>query len=258
LTSSPIVVSGLAITPIKGTRLQAVDRVELDLDGARGNRRFFVIDERDRMLNGKQLGDLSAVVAQEIDGTMRLTFPGGDAVEGRVEVGPPVTTAFFSRTVEGRLVVGPWSEALSRYLDQQLRLVQAIGSVDRGRRGAASLISRASLARLADVAGKSEVDGRRFRMLIEVDGVLAHGEDRWVGRTVQIGNAVVRWVGHAGRCLVTTRHPETGSVDLPTLDLLRQYRGDAETTEPLAFGIFGEVVRAGAVRLWDPVAFPHS
>ena len=50
------VVSGLTTTAVKGTRLRAVDRIELEATGARGNRRFYVIDDRDRMLNGKQLG----------------------------------------------------------------------------------------------------------------------------------------------------------------------------------------------------------
>ena len=38
------VVSGLAITPVKGTRLRAVDSIRLDEDGVRENRRFFLID----------------------------------------------------------------------------------------------------------------------------------------------------------------------------------------------------------------------
>jgi hypothetical protein len=48
------------------------------------------------------------------------------------------------------------------------------------------------------VAGENgEVDVRRFRMLVEVDGVAAHAEDEWVGRTVRIGargwSSVATW-----------------------------------------------------------------
>ena len=60
--------------------------------------------------------------------------------------------------------------------------------------------------------------------------------------------------GHVGRCLITTRHPESGVVDLPTLDLLRSYRGGLDTTEPLAFGIYGEVLEGGRVAVGDEVA----
>jgi hypothetical protein len=35
------------------------------------------------------------------------------------------------------------------------------------------------------------VDGRRFRMLFEIDGVGPHEEDSWIGHEVQIGHAVV-------------------------------------------------------------------
>jgi uncharacterized protein len=116
-----------------------------------------------------------------------------------------------------------------------------------------SLISRASIARLAEVAGEPDVDPRRFRMLIEIDGVPAHAEDRWVGRIVQIGGAAVRFNGHVGRCLITSRDPESGEIDLPTLDILGSYRRDEDTTEPLPFGIYGEVRREGTISVGDPV-----
>ena len=40
----PVVV-GLALTPVKATRLHRVDRIELGPDGVRENRRFYLIDE---------------------------------------------------------------------------------------------------------------------------------------------------------------------------------------------------------------------
>jgi uncharacterized protein YcbX len=135
-----------------------------------------------------------------------------------------------------------------------VRLVEAEGSVDRGEIGAATLISRASLARLAEVAGESMVDARRFRMLIEIDGAAAHEEDGWIGSAVQVGDSVIRWRGHVGRCLITSRDPDTGVVDLPTLDIIRSYREELVRTEPLPFGIYGEVLHGGAVRVGDSVS----
>jgi uncharacterized protein len=249
-----IVVSRLALTPVKATRLHTLERIELGPDGARGNRRFFMIDERDRMLNGKVLGELTRVVADydEDAQRLRMTFPDGRVVEGQVALGDVATVKFFSRTVQARLVDGPWSEALSDYQGRSLRLA-AGDAVDRGERGTVSLISRGSLGRLAEAGSEPSVDGRRFRMLVEVDGVPAHAEDAWVGRTVQIGGATVRFNGHVGRCLITSRNPETGEVDLPTLDLLGSYRRDLDTTEPLPFGIYGGVVTPGNVAVGDPV-----
>ena len=121
----------------------------------------------------------------------------------------------------------------------------AAGAVDRGAGGTASLISRASLDRLAMVAEADSIDARRFRMLIEVDGVAAHAEDAWVGRRVRVGEAVVRFEGHVGRCLITSRDADTGTVDLPTLELLESYRKEFSSTEPLPFGIYGRVAVPG-------------
>jgi uncharacterized protein YcbX len=54
--------------------------------------------------------------------------------------------------------------------------------------------------------------------------------------------------------MVTTRDPESGEVNFPTLKLLASYRRGMESTEPLPFGIYGEVAEPGAVALGDPVA----
>jgi uncharacterized protein YcbX len=250
---SVVSVTTLSVTPIKAMRLQTVDSVELDDVGARGNRRFFVIDERDRMINGKAFGPLQTVVAECSGAQLRLAFPDGSSVESPIELGDEITACFFSGNVTGRVLGGPFSEALSSQLGRSLRVVEASGSVDRGRLGGVSVISVASLRRLAEEAGEQSVDGRRFRMLIEIDGVGAHEEDSWVGRSAQVGGAVVRFRGHVGRCLTTSRDPETGEVTLPTLDLLGDYRRGAETTEPLPFGIYGEVVEPGTVRIGDTV-----
>jgi hypothetical protein len=250
-------VCGLAITPIKGTRLLEVDSLALGRDGVRENRRFLLIDDRDRMINGKHLGELQTIVADysDADRRLRIVFPGGGQVEDVVRHDGPLVAQFYSGILRGQLIDGPWSNAISEFVGQPLRLVEAgaAGAVDRGALGAASLISRASLERLAEVGGCDGVDPRRFRMLVEVDGVGAHAEDGWVGRPVRIGSALVRFEGHVGRCLITSRDPATGTVDLPTLEIIREYREEVESTEPLAFGIYGRVLEPAVVRIGDRV-----
>jgi uncharacterized protein YcbX len=248
-------VVALSVTPVKGTRLHRAPQIELDHAGARGNRRFFVVDGRDRMVNAKPVGALQTIVADcPSDDVLRLTFPDGGVVESTVAVGDPLQVRFFSHTTTARPVKGPFSRALTEYLGREIRLMQSeAGAVDRGASGGVSLISSASLSRLAEVAEVDGVDARRFRMLVEVDGLAAHEEDGWVGKRARIGNATVQFGGHVGRCLITSRDPETGEITLPTLDVLGEYRRDLRTTEPLPFGIYGQVVTPGTVRVGDAV-----
>lgn len=253
-------VRALLITPIKGLRVTPCDELMLERGGVRENRRFYLVDESGQMVNGKQLGELSELRSEyrDADRTLTLILPDGEQISGPVRLGPEIDARFFRMALRAPTVLGPWSQAISSHVGRALRLVEADPArkgVDRGDRGAVSLVSRGSLHRLATVAGNgAEIDSRRFRMLVEVDGVDPHGEDAWIGRRVRIGDALVGFNGNVGRCLVTRRDPDTGTIDLPTLDLLREYRGDEPSTEPLPFGIYGEVIEPGTVRVGDPVS----
>jgi uncharacterized protein YcbX len=251
-------VAWITVAPVKGLALARRDEVELGPRGVAENRRFHLVDAGGRLVNGKTLGRLVTVAASwdaETD-RLELRFPDGRSVAGRIELGEPVETSFYGRPVAGREVAGPWSDALSAAVGRPLRLVrpdEAGAGVDRGR-GAVTLLSTGALDELAAAAGVAgPVDPRRFRMLFGVDGVPPHAEDGWIGREVRIGEAVVRPLGHVGRCAVTTQNPETGTPDLDTLRAIGRYRGALESTEPLPFGVYGEVVAPGRVRLGDPV-----
>jgi uncharacterized protein YcbX len=251
-------IAWITLAPVKGMALEQRHAVELELFGVLENRRFHVIGEGGRLLNGKQLGELQqiAVSWDEAASTLEFRFPDGTVADGAVELGETVTTNFFGRDVEGRLVVGPWSGALTSFVGREARLVQCVeagAGVDRGR-GAVSILSTGSLEAMREAAGIAEpIDPRRFRMLFGVEGVGPHEEDEWIGREVRVGEAVVAVAGNTGRCIVTSRHPETGVRNLPTLDVLAEYRHDVETTEPLPFGVWGEVVEPGRVTLGDSV-----
>jgi uncharacterized protein YcbX len=250
-------VTRLSFTPVKGTRIRLAERLELGRAGAAENRRFYVIDGRGRMLNSKVVGELQTVISELRDGgRLALTFPDGRVVEDDVRDVELISTRFFSAERSDYLVDGPFAAALSEHLGRPVRLMRAVaesGAVDRGPRGTVSLISRGSLETLASQAAADSVDARRFRMLIEIDGVAPHAEDGWVGREVRVGEALLRFHGHVGRCLITSRDPDSGIVDLRTLDVLRAYRGEIESTEPLPFGVWGEVLEPGTVAVGDAV-----
>jgi uncharacterized protein YcbX len=256
----PGTVAWISVAPVKGLRLQQRDEVELTEDGVPGDRAFFLVDERGVMVSVTRIGPLAAVVPEhDLEaGALTLRFPGGEEVDGPVALGEPEEVRFSGLTLRARPVLGPYSAALSEHCGRPLRLIAApperIG-VDRGRVGAATLLSVASLERLRAQARETEpVDPRRFRMTFGVEGLEPHEEDRWIGREVRVGDAVLRVLGNVGRCAATTRQPDSGEVDFPTLKLLAAYRGEMDTTEPLPFGVHASVVAPGRVRLGDPVS----
>jgi uncharacterized protein len=249
-------VSWISFTPVKATMLHLVDEADLLESGVHGDRRFYFVTERGRLVSNKDHGPLQLVCAEydaESD-ALSLRFPDGDVVDGEVGRGAEIETVFHKRPRTARLVVGPWADAVSEVMGQPVRLVEPeLPAPDRGRGGAASLLSTTSLERLARQLGVATLDRRRFRMNFGVEGVEAHEEDRWRGHRVRVGEAVVIPQGNVGRCAITTQNPDTGQVDLDTLKALAGYRSGIETTEPLPFGIHAAVAQAGRVRVGDAV-----
>jgi uncharacterized protein YcbX len=243
---------------VKALGLVHPDEVQLGSDGVAGDRRFWLVDALGALYNGKRNGALHQIRPSWDEGSRHLAlgFPDGDLVEGTVELGDAVPAVMYGRPQPSHRVIGPWEKAISAHAGEELTLLWSDGGA--GDRlldgGSVSLISRGSLERLREEAGVHEpVDGRRFRMLLEVDGIDAHEEDQWIGAEVRAGEATLSFNGDVGRCVVTSRHPDTGEIDLPTLTVLAGYRRDG-VSEPLPFGIYGSVTTPGRVRLGDPVA----
>jgi len=253
-------VAWLHVAPVKGLRIEERDRIELGLNGVADDRLFCVVDETGRLLNGKRLAPLSTIVARydAKDEHLELRMPNGSEVSGTVAVAAPIIVTIYGHAAPGHVVYGPWAGALSDELGRPVQLVRLDGpgqGHDRARTAAgATLLSTGSLERMQQEANSSEpVDPRRFRMLIGVSGTGAHEEDEWIGRRVRVGDAVVAPAGNVGRCVVTTRDPDTAEPTLDTLELLARYRRDIGTTEELAFGIWAHVEHPGTVRIGDTV-----
>jgi uncharacterized protein YcbX len=249
-------VTRISVAPVKSLGLVHPDEVALERGGVVGNRRFWLRDEEGRLYAGKRDGSMLRIrpVWDEETRRLTLTFPDGEMVDGVVELGEPVDAILYGEPRPSRRVTGPWEAAISQYVGRELELLWADESaVDRAPDGGTiSLVSHASLARLAveTGAGESGIDGRRFRMLFEIDGVGEHEEDTWLGSRLRIGDATVTLNGDVGRCVVTSRDPDTGVVDLPTLAALAAYRREG-VSEPLPFGVYGSVTVPGRVRVGD-------
>jgi hypothetical protein len=249
-------VSWLSIAPVKGLALVHPQEVELERTGVAANRRFYLVDDDGRKFGLLRHGRLVQIRPEYDPDRDRLVLrlPDGSSVAGEIELGEAVTTRFGGdRPVPGRIVEGPWAEAISAHAGRPLRLVKTDrpgDGVDR-RRGQVSLVSDASVEEIGRQAGRGDVDARRFRMLIGVDGCEPHEEDEWVGRYVHVGKAVVHLRGRVARCAITTQNPDTGIPDFDTLRTINAYRGLHDGG--LDFGVYGQVVEPGRVRVGDPV-----
>jgi uncharacterized protein YcbX len=237
-------VTQLAIAPVKGLRLTAVDEVEIGPTGVVGDRAFLVVDAANELLLTSRTPTLLQVTARLDRDSLALTFPDGRVVAAVPEPGEPAETANYEgRRIAGRLVEGELAEALSEHLRRPVRLLAR----DAAQRGAddapVTLMSEASLLALG------VPDPRRFRMTITIDGVDAWEEHGWGDRELAVGSAVLRVTAPVGRCVVTTRDPESGRRDAPTLKALAELRGKDDVT----FGVWCEVVAPGRVRVGDAV-----
>lgn len=219
-------------TPVKGTALSQVERVTLGPAGVHANRRFHFIDARGAMINGKRAGELVRLRSDyDVEANrLSLTLPDGRRIEDRVRAsGETATTDFYGRPVHGSVVEGPWADAVSEFAGLALRLVHISADITGTDVHPVTLISRATMDHVRRVAdGPAERWEDRFRMLFELDGLEPYEEDRWIDRSVVIGDATVRVIGPVPRCVVTTHDPASGARSFDTLGALRRARGERE------------------------------
>jgi len=239
-----VTVTQLAIAPVKGLRLSVVDEVEIGPNGAVGDRAFLVVDSENGLLLTGRTPTLLQVIAHQEDDALTLTFPDGRAVSAVPELGDRAETANYEkRRITGRLVEGELADALSEHLQRPVRLLARDAAEQGADDAPVTLMSVASL----DALGVP--DARRFRMTMTVDGVDAWEEHGWGGRELAVGTAVLRVTAPVGRCVVTTRDPDSGRRDAPTLKALADLRGKDDVT----FGVWCDVVAPGRVRVGDAV-----
>ena len=94
-------------------------------------------------------------------------------------------------------------------------------------------------------------DIRRLRPNILIGGVEGLGERDWPGAELHIGDAIVRLDSLRGRCHMTTVDPDTLEVDPGVLrDIVRRFDN--------RLALNADVIRAGAIRVGDPVRLEFS
>ena len=237
-------VGRINVTPVKSLRLHHPDEVELGPDGAREDRRFLLVDDARRLYNGKRDTSLVRASATWDDDERRLavTMPDGTLIEDEAVPKGAALVEVYGRLVRGRVVAGPWADAFSDLVGRSLTLVERDDGAWATDSRPATLVSRGSL-------GIVDGDGRRFRMLLELDGLHALGEEAWGGQRVRVGEATLLVGQPTPRCAVPSASPDTGVRDRDVLRELIEKRGIVDGEACL--GVYAEVLEPGIVRVGD-------
>ena len=111
------------------------------------------------------------------------------------------------------------------------------------------VVSLINLASWRDYEGRvgERRHRRRFRANVWFSGAPAWAEFDWVGKTLQLGGAVLRVTKRIARCPATEVNPETGERDADPVEELRALYGHVD------LGIHAEVIEGGAFAVGDAV-----
>jgi uncharacterized protein YcbX len=240
-------VARINVTPVKSLRLRHPDEIALVADGAVEDRRFLLVDDGRRLYNGKR--DTSLVRASAswdpVSRVLGMELPGGERLESEVARREATVVEVYGRQVRGHVVNGPFADALSDLAGRSLALVERDDGAWATDSRPATLVSQASL-------GLIDGDGRRFRMLLELEGLEPLAEEEWRSRRVRAGEAVLLVGEPTPRCAVPSASPDTGVRDRDVLRELVERRG--RVGGEVCLGVYAEVLEPGRVRVGDAVA----
>jgi len=260
-SGAPPRVTQLAVTAIKGFRLDHPTSVTLTAGGAVGNRDFLVVDQQARLLSVTRSGAFLPFWSR-FDATTRTLEVGRDdasVLVEQVEPGEPVRAHLFGdRYVDATRVPGPWDAFLSELAGAPVHLLKTVDPAAGYDVHPVTLTSEASVAALGREGDGSLLDGRRFRMLLTCDGLDPFAEDAWSDGEVRVGTAVLRMGGPVPRCAAVQRHPDHPDQSLDALRRIARLRGPqpSESGRTLNLGVYAAVVRPGVVTVGDALALP--
>jgi uncharacterized protein len=207
----------VAQTGLEGDRRWALVDGSLNRAG-----KFMTIRQDERMLTyHARMARPGGVAAAKSRDVVEVVTPGGEVVE-----------------MDGRLVSQLATET-SRPLT--LRELEGANFDD----SPVLLINVATIAAFGAEVGM-ELDRRRFRANLYVDGFAPEEEVGWIGRRVVVGEVELEVVSRCERCVIVTRDPDTTAA---TPELLRAL---TETHEK-CLGVYCQVTRPGRISVGDPV-----
>jgi len=213
----------LTTYPVKGLDRLDIEQSRVVPGGTlEHDREFALLDADGERVNAKQSDRFH---------TLETTY---DPETTTLGVTSPERREFPLDTAAGRAEAADWlADVLG--LDAAVTLDRStdLGHVDRRSMGP-SVISTATLETVADWFDGMSVDSarRRMRANIEVDGVPAFWEDRFVGADApafRAGDVRIEGVTPCGRCVVPERDPDTGE---PTPEFRERFVANRRETFP--------------------------
>jgi uncharacterized protein YcbX len=238
--------------PVKSLQGEPLDEVTVENSGLLGDRKWGIVDQETGMvLTARRVPLLLLASARLTSAGVKIALPDGEVLTApsadaddvlsnwigrRVRVAhaesmDAAVGEFFADATDDNSKVMSWTMPAGRFVDALPLLVLTTASLRQGR------------AMHPDGAWET----RRFRPNIVID-VDDEGwvEDRWCGRTVRIGTALVQPAVPCERCTMVTR-PQPGlDRDLDVFKTLARHHG-------ATFGVWTAVQTPALVRVGDEV-----
>ena len=257
-------IASLHVYPVKSCRGIDVTSARLVPTGIEWDRRWMIVDSRDRFITQRSHPRLTAISVAIGTGRLRLATDGQDPLVLDPEHGGPRRSVrIWDDDCTGIDAGEDASDWLLALLGEPLRLVRIDDAVPRlaERKYVGTepqpvafsdgypiqLISMASLAEL-NRRLPSPVPMNRFRPNIVIEGVPAHAEDAMT--EFRAGTVVLRGVKHCTRCATTTTDQRSGArdPDQEPLRTLGTYRHDRKL-RGVTFGQNCRIVSGVGARL---------
>ncbi|HEX2902792.1 MAG TPA: MOSC domain-containing protein [Jatrophihabitans sp.] len=213
--------------PVKCMAGESLDQVELDSRGMVGDRWFAVRDQAGHFASGKRTRRFRR--HDEVFGYRAMTT-GAGAVQ--------VSHAGGSWPVGDRGL----DAHLSRTLGEPARVVPE-GPVPHFDAGAVSLVSTATLQWCEQELGV-DADPRRLRANLLIAADEAFVEERWLGRVIGVGDALLEVVARTERCRTIDVAQDGAGAARRWLKPLAEARG-------LQLGVYARVAVPGVIRVGD-------
>ena len=256
-------VSRLYRFPVKGLTPEAVERVSLRADGAiEGDRvlGFLFADAGEEQRPGwwpkasfvtmQNTPGLALVHAAYDEATHVFSLSHGGSEFASGDVQADEDRLRLAKAL-GELVSGFDENPLAGHPERVPLNLVGDGSMPRFHDRTAhnvTLMGSASVAALDATIG-GDVDERRFRMNVTIDGLDAWEDLSWIGSAVRIGGVEFAVTGPIVRCLATHANPETGERDLDVMQTLtREFDQERPT-----MGVLAVPRTAGTIALGDEV-----